>query len=127
MPEILEPSVKSLFLRIKSNDHEISTGTGFIVTSATGHMLITNRHIVTGRNNDTDELLSIKTGAVPDEIIISHNSKKGLGTWVEHCEPLYNNHKPLWHEYPTLGSQADFVALPITQTEDVEFRSYDIY
>ncbi len=124
--EILEQSVKSLFLTIQVNGNTLSTGTGFLVKSSIGYVLITNRHIVTGRNNDTDELLSA-TGGIPTELAILHNKKDVLGEWVTRTEPLYNqNNKPLWYEHPILGKKADFVALPITQTNDVEFRTYDL-
>lgn len=123
---ILEQSVKSLFLTMQANGNFLSTGTGFLVKSPIGHVLITNRHNVTGRNNDTGMLLS-PTGGVPTEIIISHNKKDALGQWVSRVELLYDrNNNQLWIEHPTLGANADFVALPITQTNDIEFRVYDL-
>ncbi|MEO8965003.1 MAG: trypsin-like peptidase domain-containing protein [Gammaproteobacteria bacterium] len=123
--EILEPSVKSLFLTMRYNGQELSTGTGFLLRTANCHVLVTNRHNVTGRNNDTGELLSSQ-GAVPNEVVISHNFKGQLGSWIDHVESLYVDDKPLWHEHPVLGSKADFIALPITITENVEFRVYDL-
>lgn len=124
--EILEQSVKSLFLTMQVSGTELSVGTGFLVKSHVGYALITNRHNVTGRNNDTGKPLS-STGGVPNEIAISHNKKGVLGKWITHVEPLYDKTgNPLWREHPTLGATADFVALPLTQTNDVEFRAYDL-
>jgi hypothetical protein len=124
--EILEQSVKSLFLTMQVNGNKLSTGTGFLARSPIGYVLITNRHNVTGRNNDTDEPLS-RTGGIPNEVTILHNKLNTLGSWISHTEPLYDkSNNPLWHEHPFLGAQADFVALPLTQTEDIEFRIYDL-
>jgi hypothetical protein len=32
----------------------------------------------------------------------------------------------LWKEHPILGAKADFVALLLTQIQDVEFSTYDL-
>jgi S1-C subfamily serine protease len=123
--EILEPSVKSLYITMRFDGKALSTGTGFIVKTKNGHVLITNRHNVTGKNNESGMLLS-PTGAVPNEVVISHNFSGQLGRWIDHVELLYKNEMPLWIEHPTLGASADFVALPITRIENVEFRIYDL-
>ncbi len=118
------PSVMSLLLRIRFGGKGIATGTGFAMDSARGPVLITNRHNVTGRHQDTGQLLS-STGAVPDELEIIHNSTKGLGEWVSRIEPLYDGSgKPRWFEHPALGSKADMVALPLTQLVDVKLYPY---
>ena len=59
----------------------LSTGTAFVVSTPKGPYLITNRHNVTGRNQETDAPLS-KTGGVPNLIVIFHNQKGLLGRWV---------------------------------------------
>jgi hypothetical protein len=124
--EILEESVKSLYLTMRIDGNILGTGTGFIVNSPIGYVLLTNRHNVTGRHNETNELLST-TGGVPNEIVISHNKKNIMGSWVNRIEQLYDlESKPLWKEHPEYGSKADFVALPLTNIDDVEFRAYDL-
>ena len=122
---VLEPSFKSLFLSLRFNETELAAGTGFIVQSSKGPLLITNRHNVTGRNNVTGELLS-KNGGTPSEIAIWHNRKESLGQWVKLIEPLFFDDKPLWYEHPKLGIHADIVALPLTQTDNIDFYPYDI-
>ncbi|WP_373994399.1 trypsin-like peptidase domain-containing protein [Duganella sp. CF458] len=92
----------------------LSTGTGFVVDTPVGPALMTNRHNVTGRNNDTGVLLSPQTGAVPDELLIRHNKLGSIGQTVQIVEPLYKDDVPLWVEHPRLGGKADFVALPLT-------------
>jgi len=123
---VLEPSFKSLFLGLRANGTELATGTGFLVQSPIGPVLITNRHNVTGRHNETGELLSKETGGVPSEIAIWHNCKGRLGSWIKLIEPLFENEKPRWFEHPKLGAHADVIALPLTLTQDVDFHTYDL-
>src|SRR5688572_4564823 len=104
---IAQPSVQSLLLEMRTQGQALSTGTGFVVTSARGPVLLTNRHNVTGRHNVTAQPLS-PTGAVPDEINIIHNRAQQLGQWVVRAEPLYSGSRPLWIEHPRLGTDADF-------------------
>jgi hypothetical protein len=49
-----------------------------------------------------------------------------LGEWVPRVEPILIGGQPLWIEHPTLGERADFVALPLTQLNDVEISPYDL-
>lgn len=119
------PSVRSLLIEMRIGAQALATGTGFVVTAPTGPVLLTNRHNVTGRRQDNDQPLS-PTGAVPDTIRIIHNRAGRLGEWVACDEPLYSADTPKWREHPHLGSQADFVALPLTALDDVELYQYDV-
>jgi len=122
---ILRPSVKSLFLQIRFNGQNLATGTGFIANAPRGAVLITNRHNVTGLNNVTGQPLS-PNGTIPNEILILHNRLNNLGHWVTRQEQLLNNGTPLWIEHPTLGASVDFVALPLTQLNDVAIYDYTL-
>jgi hypothetical protein len=126
MPNIAQPSVQSLFIQMRFNGQPLASGTGFIVNSNQGSpLLITNRHNVTGRNPETNQPLS-NTGGIPNEIVIVHNRSGHLGQWIERVEPLYSNNEPLWIEHPQLGARGDFVALKLTQTDDVITYPYNI-
>lgn len=122
---IAEPSVKSLIIELRYNGQPLSTGTGFVSQSTSGPVLITNRHNVTGRHQETNQPLS-RTGGVPNEMRIMHNRENQLGHWLSVIEPLYNGNENLWIEHPALGSRADFVALPLTQINDVQLYSYTL-
>lgn len=124
MPTIAQPSVQSLFIEINFNGQTLATGTGFAANTAKGPVLITNRHNLTGRHQETGDPLS-KTGGVPNYINIVHNCTRGLGQWVPRIEPLYENDKPCWIEHPKLGAKADIVALPLRQLVDVQLYPYD--
>lgn len=119
------PSVQSLLIAMRYQGTLLGTGTGFIVESRIGPVLVTNRHNVTGRHNGTNELLS-KNGAIPDEMVIVHNAPV-LGDWVERIEPILDGHgTPLWKEHPTFSSRVDFVALPLTATSGIKTYPYDL-
>jgi hypothetical protein len=122
---IAEPSVKSLLIELRANGQLLGTATSFAADAPRGPVLITNRHIVTGRHPKTGRPLS-GTGAVPDEIRIYHNSAIRFGEWVSRIEPLFFNGRPLWVEHPALRAQADFVALPLTQLCDVQLYPYTL-
>ena len=125
MVNIAKPSVQSLLIEMQFNGQLLSTGTAFVVNTPTkGPHLITNRHNATGRHQETGAPLS-KTGGVPSHIVVVHNRKAQLGQWVSRSEPLYVNSAPHWVEHPTLGPKADFVALQLTDLNDVELFPYD--
>ena len=122
---IAMPSVQSLLIQMSFGSQPLATGTGFVVQAKAGPMLMTNRHNLTGRNPHSGQSLS-PTGGIPDRIAVWHNQKGKLGNWVLREEALIDAEgNCLWHEHPTLRAGADFVALPLTQLEDVELFSYD--
>ena len=115
MTTIAQPSVQSLFIQMQFNGQALATGTSFVCPSKAGPVLLTNRHNVTGRHQETDEPLS-KTGGIPNDLLILHNRKDRLGQWVGRVEPLLKGVSPLSTEHPKLGTKADFVALPLTSS-----------
>ena len=117
-------SVQSLLIEMRFSGQPLSTGTAFVCPSAKGPVLLTNRHNATGRDQNTNQPLS-QTGGVPDEIVIIHNRKGIPGQWVPRVESLFSNGAPRWIEHPALKAKADFVALPLTQLDDVELFPYD--
>lgn len=124
MRTVAEPSLQSLLIEMKFSGQALATGTGFVVTSGRVPVLVTNRHNVTGRHQQTGQPMS-RTGGVPDELRIMHNKAGTLGTWVGRIEPLYSGGSPRWKEHPVLGEKMDVVALPLTQTSDIDLHPYD--
>lgn len=120
------PSCKSLFCQMRFGDQNLSTGTGFVVTTGGRSFLLTNRHNFTGRRNDTGELMS-PTGGIPDNVLIYHHLAGRLGSWQGRCEPLYDSAgAPLWKEHPLLGARADVVALRLTDLDGVDLYPYEL-
>lgn len=125
MGSIAKPSVQSLLIEMQFNGQSLSTGTAFVVDTRKGPHLVTNRHNVTGRNQETGAPLS-STGGIPNHIVVIHNRKGHLGQWLPKAEPLLSDGKPRWVEHPTLGPKADFVVLKLTDLNDVDLFPYDL-
>jgi hypothetical protein len=109
---------------MKFDGRPLGDATAFIVRTSRGPLLLTNRHNFTGRHQDTGDLIST-TGGIPNEVTIFHNAQDRLGSWVPRTESLLSSEQPLWLEHPTLGSSADFVALPLTSLVGVAVYPYD--
>lgn len=116
------PSLKSLFIEMFFDEQLLSTGTATLVSNdRDSHCtLITNRHNVTGRHQDTGKCLS-KTLGVPNKIVIHfHKPGKDIGNWKKIELPLYREDgSPFWIEHPALGADADIVALNLKWGSDV--------
>jgi Trypsin-like peptidase domain len=121
---IERPSFESLLLRPLFEGKDLASATGFVVESKRGPVLITNRHVVSGRHQETDAPLA-NNGAVPNQLLIAHNGaqqdEKGVDTIRWKRELLYANpDRPLWIEHPRLGRRVDVVALPLTDLVGVK-------
>ena len=101
------PSLKSLFIEMYFGEQLLSTGTAILgaVDKNSRCALITNRHNVTGRHQETGECLS-KTLGTPDSIVIYfHRSEPNVGEWLKIKLPLYRDDgTPYWIEHPKLGA-----------------------
>ena len=103
----------------------LGTATGFVVEHDGVPFLVTNRHVVRGRANDSTNLHP--SGAWPDSIKVLHHVAGRLGQWTAAWEALYAaDGGPNWLEHPVHGANVDVVALPLTATEDFEFYGYDL-
>lgn len=122
------PSIQSLLIEMRFNGQSLSTGTGFVVLNKLGRaFLLTNRHNVTGRHQETGSPLSA-TGGIPNEIGVLHNSLNGLGQWIRKFQSLLSSTgTPLWMEHPTLGPRADFAAVPLQDLSGVQLHPYDTH
>lgn len=124
---IQRPSLQSLLIHMQFNGTVLGSGTGFIVKKGSGTFLITNRHNVTGRRQDNNEVIS-KHAAVPNEIKIMHHVKHDHGfDWSGRVEKLLDiDGNRLWHEHPKYGALVDFVALELSNLDDVICHPYDL-
>jgi hypothetical protein len=117
-------------------DKPISSATAFTVWR--GHdesqrWLVTNWHVVTGRDPETGQALDRVTARVPDELHIAclvKGSPTQRVRWQIVKEHLYDTDgDPLWLEHPVHGRKADVVALPMTQHRghvgEVDLWGYD--
>lgn len=112
---------KPLFIEMYFDEQKLSSGTAFLAANnRESHCaLITNRHNVTGRNQETNECLS-KTCAIPNNIVIHFHKNNTIGEWIKVKLPLYSDKKtPCWIEDPILGSKADVIALNLSWGNDI--------
>lgn len=121
------PTMKSLFIEMYFGDTLLSSGTAFLVArDRESHCcLFTNRHNVTGRNQDTGACLS-SNAAIPDNILIYfHKEADEPGSWIKLKLPLYRaDDTPYWFEHPTLGGAVDAVALNLSWGSDIAKYPY---
>jgi hypothetical protein len=133
--EVLAQSWMSLYLEMYFNDTPLATATGFTVSHQNKVFLITNRHVVRGRDNITDECLDKKTCAIPNKLKITFNKKPTTegqyGEWMHGEMDLYldpeNKQTHIWLEHPTLKTQIDVVAIELpTPATEIDYCPYDL-
>lgn len=116
------PSLKSLFIEMYYDEELLGSGTATLISNdKNSHCaLITNRHNVTGKHQETGKCLH-KMAAIPNNMVIYfHKSGDEVGSWLKVKLPLYKNDgTPFWIEHPSLGAQADIVALNLKWGSDV--------
>lgn len=117
----------SLYLECSFRGMIIGCGTGFVIAHNGAVYLITNWHVVTGRNLDTGKPLANTGAADPDTIRIWYHAAKHLGSWIPKTERLLDptTKAPRWREH-TRGGEIDVVALPLTQHQDVQIYPLDL-
>ena len=117
-------SFSSVKLELFSKDGAyLKSASGFVVDAGDRHYLITNWHVVSGRNISVDEQQEPIYGPYTLKTSIHFHSREGgkpplsMGTWQRITISLYDdNNVPRWMEYrasePHKG-MVDVVALPI--------------
>jgi hypothetical protein len=118
------PSGRSVFVEIWDNQKILATATGFIATIGPLRAFITNRHVVTGLAQTSNEIL---WGNIPDKIILYLVCADAQV--VNLTIPLVDeNYKGIWTEHPNLGENADLVALPLPSSMPAGLRlnEYDL-
>lgn len=123
-------SIKSIFIECiyinpeDDSENVLSTATGFLLEKNEKVFLITNKHVVTGKNIFTGELLD-KNGMVPNFLrayIYNEIERKGITQYLfanETIISLYENDEPiksekLWFEHLGFNSKIDVAAIDIT-------------
>ena len=94
----------------------LGAGTGFFYEVDGDWFLVTNWHIVSGRDSVTKRPLD-PSGRVPTYI------KSRFATYIDgvsfttvaHRVEIYDESTPLWFEHPNIGSNCDVIALPLSR------------
>lgn len=123
----LDPlSASSLRVEPYFQQQALATATGFTITVDGRSYLITNWHVVSGRDADTAACLDKKNAAIPDRLVVRFHQKDSLGAWASLEIPLLSAEgQPLWIEHP-LGSKVDVVAVPLEPPNEVVIYPLDL-
>lgn len=106
----------------KFNDIELASATAFTVIWEDQPFLITNWHVVTGKDADTNACLDKKHAAIPNKLSVKFHAHGQLGVWKRMDVPLYDDSgNSLWIEHP-LGSLIDVVAIPVVNAQGIEIH-----
>ncbi len=109
-PQASAPTIDSRLVRVAKllthrDGKQIGNATGFFFLREGYLYLITNRHVV------SDEINKLYPDKLQVQVHTDPNDLTAHGElWLEVLDPQGN---PLWREHPTLGPDADVVALPI--------------
>lgn len=108
-------SLKSLYIDIKYNEVTLGSATGFVVEYNSKKYFITNRHVVTGRHNETGECMN-RMGSVPNILrIVVPIIKENGAAWTSLEIELYDKKdNPNWLEHPIYGEKVDVVAVELS-------------
>jgi hypothetical protein len=123
---LAEPTIKSLYLELYFKDQRLASGTGFTAPSPTGYVLVTARHNVTGRHQQSGIAIS-SNGGTPDRVKIFFMGKTAEERVPKIERLLDDQGMPLWIEHPKWGAEADFVALRLTDIEGITIHSYHMF
>jgi hypothetical protein len=126
-PIFIDP-ISATTIRVvpKFNQVELASATAFTVRWESQPYLITNWHVLTGRDPDTDQCLDKKNAAIPNALSVRFHAKGNLGAWKMVDLPLYDAEgKHLWLQHP-MGKVIDVVAIPIAAVRDIEVHALDL-
>jgi hypothetical protein len=105
-------------LSLYFNDTHLSEATGFIWQEGRQNYLITNWHVVTGRNAETGENLKAH-GARPNKIRAYFNTRIQQFLKQEHFIAIRDDEdRPSWLVHPARGRAVDVVAIPLPYADD---------
>jgi len=117
-------SVVPLHIECVYGEKSLGIATGFYVKHASKSYLVTNWHVVTGLNSETNQPHR-DDGSTPDAIPVWHHGAGGLGHWARLRVPLYDQKGAAWKEHPS-GRSVDVVALPMPDNSAVVAYPLDL-
>jgi hypothetical protein len=106
-----ELTFSALYLEVLRDGQVLSNATGFVVERQGQNYLITNWHVVTGRNPEKPQDIERPE---PTHLRVHYYRNRLTAGWLERVEGLLNDDgTPRWREHPS-GPPIDVVALPIS-------------
>lgn len=110
---------------------ELGVGTGFFCKLKDQLFLITNWHVVTGRNFETKKCLCMM-GGIPDRMQFTAGPSSHIGDWQWIDCNLYEDagasdqpERPIWLEHSLHRNAVDIVAIPIVLPKGLDVPTID--
>jgi Trypsin-like peptidase domain len=126
--KIDEYSTMSVFVQLyymEGAEKPIGNGTAFTVQEKGQNYLITNWHVVTGRNSVTNKPINENGVCDPDFMLVWFFTK-AVGLWFPKRIILKDeNGQNLWIEHPK-GRQVDVVAIPYVPSAEIYITNLDL-
>jgi hypothetical protein len=121
--QALDPfSQTSYFIELRSDEIRLAKGTCFFVTRSHQEFLITNWHNVTGKDPNTNHLLS-NSARIPNNLDVRIFKKEEFIDWELLNINLYDAYcQPVWLEHKRLKQKIDVVEIPITVPSHLAFE-----
>jgi hypothetical protein len=106
-------STTSLRVTPRFGDVALASATAFTTLWEGKTYLVSNWHVFSGRDADTNDCLDKRHASLPDRLEVHFHKNGSLGLWETHTLPLIDEHgKSMWCEHP-LGSRIDVAALEV--------------
>jgi hypothetical protein len=128
VPDPISLTTHHLHLGLRETDTVLSSGTGFVYEKDQATYLVTNWHVVAGRDPNTGECVA-ETKGVPDMISTMFRQKDQPGTCHRETIELYRDsqmREPSWYEHPRYGRTVDVVVLPLSDRLRTNYRLFPI-
>jgi hypothetical protein len=126
-PIIIDPlSASSLKIEaVTITGITLSTATGFVITHNNQYFLVTNWHVVSGRNTFTNQVMHSSI-ATPELLHVYCHSALGLGNWNVVRIHLYKKSGAQnWLEHP-FGRSVDIVLIKLHPADDLQLYSLNL-
>ena len=113
-------SLASYFVKSRFNQQDLSKGaTCFFVKRKGELFLVTNWHVVSGRNFETKSHLDPSLGEPNNLLVMLHKNQETVELEEFSIALFDENGKPAWYEHRTFNSDVDVVAIKVTLPENL--------
>jgi hypothetical protein len=124
-PTYARPSFSALCVEAVANTNTLASATAFVAKTGAAMGLVTNRHVVSGRHQETGQPLH-PSGAIPDTLRVFHNKFRTRLQWVSKEIALFDSvGNPRWIEHPIFGGRVDVVLLPLDDVDGTALFPFD--
>lgn len=106
-------SQASYFVTSRFNEMKLSTATAFFILRNSKYYLVTNWHVVSGRNPETGKCLS-SSCAEPNNLLVHLHKNSEYIEFSDFEVALFDSKEAkLWLEHPSFNERVDVIALEV--------------